>query len=121
MTYTYQLLGSEWSKLSVEKKRPYYEVADILKYIHWQHFPDYKYRPRRKRNIERFSSKKTAGQDPGVSFSSACPQAQSMRPCPSAAPYPMCYELSPHAFLPVSSNGPLLKGTDPHLKVRHPQ
>lgn len=33
------LLGCEWSKLSEEQKRPYYEVAHKLKVMHKQQFP----------------------------------------------------------------------------------
>lgn len=33
------LLGCEWSKLSDEQKRPYYEVAHKLKDMHKQQFP----------------------------------------------------------------------------------
>ncbi|MED6266360.1 hypothetical protein CHARACLAT_001410 [Characodon lateralis] len=40
-------LGNEWLKLSEEQKRPYYEVAEKLKKMHRQQFPDYEYHPRR--------------------------------------------------------------------------
>ena len=39
MTHTSVKLGSEWSKLSQEQKRPYYEVAHKLKCMHKQQFP----------------------------------------------------------------------------------
>uniref|UniRef100_A0A8C4DEA0 HMG box domain-containing protein n=1 Tax=Dicentrarchus labrax TaxID=13489 RepID=A0A8C4DEA0_DICLA len=39
MTDTSVQLGCEWSKLSKEQKRPYYEVAHKLKCMHTQQFP----------------------------------------------------------------------------------
>ncbi|XP_040006970.1 transcription factor Sox-17-beta.1-like [Xiphias gladius] len=101
-------LGREWSKLSKEQKRPYYEVAHKLKNTHKQQFPDYEFRPQRKKGRERLSSGQEtgqgAGQDPGVSslVSKAVPPAQSkllgltLHLCPSVMPctvnnYPHSY------------------------------
>uniref|UniRef100_A0A7N6A8C3 HMG box domain-containing protein n=1 Tax=Anabas testudineus TaxID=64144 RepID=A0A7N6A8C3_ANATE len=39
MTDTSILLGSEWSKLTIEQKRPYYEVAHRLNAMH-KHVPE---------------------------------------------------------------------------------
>ncbi|KAJ8408850.1 hypothetical protein AAFF_G00246680 [Aldrovandia affinis] len=39
-------LGIEWSKLSEEQKRPYYEEAYRLKHKHSQEFPDWVYQPK---------------------------------------------------------------------------
>ncbi|XP_070700091.1 uncharacterized protein [Pempheris klunzingeri] len=64
MTDTSVQLGSEWSKLSNAQKRPYYEVAHKLKVMHNQQFPDYEYRPHRKKGRECWQG---AGQDPGLS------------------------------------------------------
>ncbi|XP_054482367.1 transcription factor Sox-17-beta.3-like [Anoplopoma fimbria] len=88
MIDTSVVLGCEWSKLSKEQKRPYYEVAHKLKYMHRQQFPDYEFRPRKKKDIEFLSSGQGAGQDPGFSFSQAVPPAESKLQGPSVYPYP---------------------------------
>ncbi|XP_045896110.1 transcription factor SOX-2-like isoform X2 [Micropterus dolomieu] len=103
-------LGCEWSKLSEEQKRPYYEVAHKLKHMHKQQFPDYEFHPERKRGRKYFASGQGAGQDPGVSVfvSLAMPPAQSkwlapsmytcpvMMPCTVGYyPYPSCSPYHP--------------------------
>ncbi|XP_038564956.1 transcription factor SOX-2-like isoform X2 [Micropterus salmoides] len=103
-------LGCEWSKLSEEQKRPYYEVAHKLKHMHKQQFPDYEFHPERKRGRKYFASGQGAGQDPGVSVfvSQAMPPAQSkwlapsmytcpvMMPCTVGYyPYPSCSPYHP--------------------------
>ncbi|XP_043996082.1 clathrin interactor 1-like isoform X2 [Gambusia affinis] len=58
-------LGNEWYKLSKEQKKPYFEVADKLKKIHRQYFPDYEYRPRKRKDTRQaFEGKhdQTSGQ-----------------------------------------------------------
>ncbi|XP_032389634.1 transcription factor Sox-2 isoform X1 [Etheostoma spectabile] len=82
------VLGCEWSRLSEEQKGPYYEVAHKLKYMHRQQFPDYKYCPQKKKDIECLSSGQGAGQDPGASFSQAVPPVQSQLQGPSMYPNP---------------------------------
>ncbi|XP_044226736.1 transcription factor Sox-19b-like [Thunnus albacares] len=113
-------LGCEWSRLSQEQKRPYYEMADKLKDIHRHQFPDYEFRPHKKKGREYWTSgqgtgqetgqgtgqeagqeaRQGEGQDPGVSFfvSQAMPPAQSkflgagMYPCLAMMPYTVgCY------------------------------
>uniref|UniRef100_A0A665TYV9 HMG box domain-containing protein n=1 Tax=Echeneis naucrates TaxID=173247 RepID=A0A665TYV9_ECHNA len=64
-------LGCEWSKLSAEQKRPYFEMAHKLKILHKHQFPDYEFRPQKKRGRESLSTECRAGQeggeDPGIS------------------------------------------------------
>ncbi|XP_029304468.1 uncharacterized protein LOC115019179 [Cottoperca gobio] len=88
MTDVSILLGCEWSKLSDEQKRPYYEMARKLQYVHRQQFPDYEFHPQRKKDTECLSSEQGAGQDPGVSFSQAMPPAHSELHGPRMDPYP---------------------------------
>ncbi|XP_049896939.1 transcription factor sox-3-like [Epinephelus moara] len=102
-------LGREWSKLSEEQRRPFYEVAHKLQYIHRQKLPDHRYRPQRK-DRQCLSSGQEAGQDHGVSFSQAMTPAQSKLQGPSIFPYPAMmahtvpYDLNP-AFCSYNQMG----------------
>ncbi|CAK6957197.1 transcription factor SOX-7-like [Scomber scombrus] len=58
-------LGCEWSRLSQEQKRPYFEVSDKLKHIHRKRFPDYEFRPLKKKDRESFTSEQEGGQEAG--------------------------------------------------------
>ena len=42
-------LGRRWQTLSVEERRPYVEEAERLRRLHLIEYPDYKYRPRRRK------------------------------------------------------------------------
>ncbi|XP_047462424.1 transcription factor SOX-30-like isoform X1 [Mugil cephalus] len=105
-------LGFEWSKLTDEQKRPYYEVAQKLKAMHERQFPDYVYRPKKKKCGKYFSRQQSgqkAGQyqDYAVSFchSEARPSAQSalldpcMYACPTMMPYTVGYYPYPSFYL----------------------
>ena len=49
-------LGKRWKMLSEDQRRPYIREAEMLRMLHTQEYPDYKYRPRKKN--------KTAGLSP---------------------------------------------------------
>ncbi|XP_035522905.1 sex-determining region Y protein-like [Morone saxatilis] len=103
MTDTSVQLGCEWSKLSKEQKRPYYEVAHKLKCMHKQQFPDYEFHPRRKKVRECLPFGQGAGHQSSVFVSQ--PQAHSRLQCPSMYammphtvgyyPYPSCCQYQP--------------------------
>ncbi|TDH05012.1 hypothetical protein EPR50_G00139140 [Perca flavescens] len=125
MTDISTVLGCEWSKLSEEQKWPYYEMAHKLKYMHRQQFPDYEFRPQKKKDIECLSSGQGAGQDPGVSFSQAVPPAQSQLQGPSVYPYPamMAYRVSYYpASCPYHQMGPYsrVQSNCPRVFYRYP-
>ncbi|XP_051256535.1 transcription factor Sox-3-like [Dicentrarchus labrax] len=105
MTDTSVQLGCEWSKLSKEQKRPYYEVAHKLKCMHTQQFPDYEFHPRRKKVRKCLPLGQRAGHQSSVFVSQAMPQAHSRLQCPSMYammphtvgyyPYPSCCQYQP--------------------------
>lgn len=44
-----KLLGAEWSRMSDEEKSPYIQESKRLRTIHSQKYPDYSYKPRRRK------------------------------------------------------------------------
>ncbi|XP_014834624.1 PREDICTED: transcription factor SOX-2-like isoform X1 [Poecilia mexicana] len=97
-------LGNEWYKLSEEQKRPYFKAADKLKKMHKLHFPDYEYRPRKRKDRKQaFEGKydQTSGQQQDSNIH--CIGSQSM---PSGQPRfldPILFGPSP-VPQPVSCN-----------------
>ncbi|XP_016522923.1 transcription factor Sox-14-like [Poecilia formosa] len=97
-------LGNEWYKLSEEQKRPYFKAADKLKKMHRLHFPDYEYRPRKRKDRKQaFEGKydQTSGQQQDSNIH--CIGSQSM---PSGQPRfldPILFGPSP-VPQPVSCN-----------------
>lgn len=47
-----RMLGERWGKMTPAEKEPYVEQARMLRQHHAQAFPDYRYRPKRKRGEE---------------------------------------------------------------------
>ena len=55
-----KILGKKWKTLSPPQRQPYIDEAERLRVVHTQQYPEYKYRPRRrkhpKRNTKKFST-----------------------------------------------------------------
>jgi len=55
-----KILGRKWKSLSPAQRQPYIDEAERLRVVHTETFPEYKYKPRRrkhpKRNTKRFST-----------------------------------------------------------------
>lgn len=64
-----KLLGAEWSRMNEEEKSPYIQESKRLRTIHSQKYPDYSYKPRRrKRKVAQ-----SQAPYPSINFSSAPP------------------------------------------------